>query len=311
MKAFVISVDTPQSRAQAHSLMKSLKNEGVDPELVDGILGKALSTKEMTALATPMCSWMCTPAMIGIGASHIQVWKTVVNRNIDNALVLEDDAHLAPNFGATLRKALEDVPKDYHILLAGCFACSLKMPHHQTYGHGTISDVAMFGGTHAYVVSQQGAQFLLENNPKVGSHIDWQMWTTPGLKVYKLAKDIADQSMDDSATSSQKSFPYILNDLASFPLTKNVPLHYFLNVESSRLGTYKHHIKLAPLHTLFFAAGFAFGTKWPRAYWLGLAGIDVAYGIWLGRSLDPIDISVKCALFGLGAVASTWYHRGL
>lgn len=300
MKAFIISVDTPQSRRQARALENQLRQQHFEPELVDGVMGKRLSTEEMTTLATPLCSWTCTPATIGIGASHIKAWKEVANRGLDAALVFEDDAHLEPDFAPALRKALDDVPSDYHVLLAGCFACSLKMPYHRE--HGTVSDVGMFGGSHAYVVSQQGARFLLKNNPKTSFHIDWQMWTTPGLKLYKINRDIARQNMDDSATSSMTGFPYILNDAAKFPITKNVPLQYFFNVGLYRLGTYDAHIDLAPMHALFFAAGF-FNT-WRVAYWLGLFTVDMAYGSWRCRRLDIADVAFKCALFGLGSALS-------
>jgi glycosyl transferase family 25 len=188
---------------------------------VAGVDGKRLDAERVKEVANTACEWACTPGMVGCGASHINIWKRVVEENMPYAIVLEDDALLAPDFVEVAKAALRDVPDDYHLLLLGCFNCSeasqalirgardalRSTPAPKRPAPSGLREIVMFSGTHAYVVSRSGAQFLLASRGgKVSYHIDFQMATTPGLKMWGLNSDIARQ--EDMSTSLTASFGY-------------------------------------------------------------------------------------------------------
>lgn len=55
---------------------------------------------------------------IGCFASHLESWKYIIENNLDNVLILEDDAMLENNFVEKLQYSMHHIPKDYDIFFA-------------------------------------------------------------------------------------------------------------------------------------------------------------------------------------------------
>jgi len=58
-------------------------------------------------------------------------------------------------------------------------------------------------GTHAYMVSQKGAQRLLKDLPKACYHVDLTAWALPDLKLYCAVDQLATQDFDAESTVSK------------------------------------------------------------------------------------------------------------
>src|SRR5262245_49374352 len=56
-----------------------------------------------------------TPAQIGCSASHLAIMRAIVDRNIDAAIVLEDDAVLPANLCALVNEVLAALPAGWDI----------------------------------------------------------------------------------------------------------------------------------------------------------------------------------------------------
>ena len=103
-----------------------------------------------------------SPARIGVWLSHVLCWKQVIENSWQCALILEDDVAM-PCLNNVLWKQLTRV--------------AVPMLNHRKL-HAILLgwDFESSSGTHAYLISQSGAQTLLKMYEEQGilQAIDWQ-----------------------------------------------------------------------------------------------------------------------------------------
>ena len=300
MKAFVISMETPQGRERLAKMRERCAREGIEFEHVPGVDGKTLSREDLKALATPRCEAMCTPAMMGCALSHISCWQRLRDSPTDEMfLILEDDAVLVEGFVDKMHAALRDVPDGWHVLLLGCFLCNPDLQDIASGGtaarHGCTRDISAFSGTHAYIISKAGAAHMLDGRQgRVDFHIDIQMHRTPGARIYAVDEDLAIQ--EDMSTSSTASFGFpgsINAGLSKIKNSKNVCCAYIMNGTYMRLGQYGSHVEVTPWWVVLLVLGIA-GFPWQ---WLAIfVAVDTA----LFPPRKPVDTLAKTGAFVLG-----------
>lgn len=287
MKTFIISMDTPNGQTRLAKLTQQCMAEGLDDiERIVGVGGENVPPEDISE----MCQTFCSPGMIGCGISHIKCWRTVVEQNLPYALILEDDAYLLPNFRRKMMAVLLDMPEDYHMLLLGCFLCEKSMPTNKEQ----IRSVKNFAGTHAYIVSQKGARFLVENIPKVTYHIDVHIARLPDIRLYATKTNLAVQNGENTSTNTYVGFPGSLNSvLKKIKDGDNMSLSHYLNSAYFRLGTMKQHVIITPLVLLFVILGFL-GVPWE---YMALYSVsDIA----LYPPSSLMDPATKLAFYVLG-----------
>ena len=291
MKTFIISMDTPNGRSRLAKLREQCAKEGLDDiQHIEGVDGKTAPQENVGKL----CQIFCTSVMIGCGLSHMRFWNEVVRQDLPYALVLEDDAVLLPNFKARMMAAIHHVPNDHHILLLGCFVCGMSKPA-AVDGKG-VRDMRRkhFGGTHAYIVSQKGARFLVNNVPRVNYHIDVQLARVPGIRIYATKTNLAVQNGEDTSSNAELGFPVALNGLLSKIKDRDeMSLAFYLNAAIARVGTMKHHVTITGIVLLFFLLGIL------RVPWTYIAIYSVGDMAFYppGSLKDPMT---KLAFYGLG-----------
>ena len=119
-------------------------------------------------------------AVTGCALSHLGLWWKLANEHpdIENYLILEDDAKLRPGWEAQWKAAVDDIPEDYDIIYLG----GVLPPNREMFeGAGKqrvndsfcrIADNKMWGQTtptryfhfcaYAYVLSRRGAEKIME-----------------------------------------------------------------------------------------------------------------------------------------------------
>lgn len=276
MKALVLSLDDAKYR----HVEQQCKKLGIECEKMPGIRGSSLASEDLNALnVNSMCQYACTPAMIGISLGHMAMWKKAVESGDAYTMILEEDVEFGDPKESVMdlvEDALRQGPADMHVLLLACFNCPTldksDAPVKKTY---------IFGGTHAYIVTQKGAQFLVENVPKVLNHIDVHMSFIPGLKLYQMKKHVAGQDFTESSTASY-----------GFPNT--VPW-YWTHAAFLRLGSYHSHVTVNPWSIVMLFMGYL-GAPW--LYVIGAYAVDAI----VSRTvLDPRDVLVKFGFFAVGS----------
>lgn len=117
LTAFVITLR--RSLERAGQVTKLLDQCPVPCSVWDAVDGSMLSPAEQSAvyqhrLHSPAYPFILRPGEIGCFLSHRGLWRTMVERSITQALVLEDDVELLPNFAESLNFAAGHAgPCDY------------------------------------------------------------------------------------------------------------------------------------------------------------------------------------------------------
>jgi len=219
---WVVNLDKSIDRWEKAKAM--FTEEGVTADRFPATLGKAMTEEELRENTTFGARYFCTAGMIGCFMSHRRIWERVIKEGIPAAAALEDDVVIYPNFNERLTKLLEELPADWDVCLlgaVGCIAVEQEPMHMKVYGLLTgggrkspgktrsISENVYVpykpAGTHAYIVSQQGAKKLLERLPKARYHVDLSAWSIKDLNLYAAKQFLATQAFDEEDTTVSKA----------------------------------------------------------------------------------------------------------
>jgi len=269
MKAFVINLDRAPHKFQR--ICDRLRAAGIeDIERIEAVDARALTKRDISEISTKTCATFCPREAIAISASHMTAWKRVLESGDDHAMIFEDDAVVVADFLRSVTRLLRDVPKDFDVLLLGCFGlcdpARKGLARHLAPGsmknslvHDSRRSVfapELFAGTHAYIVSKKGCEKLLQRIPKARFHIDWTIASEHAhVNIYAARSDIAFQEhMDDSGTATHRGFPGSVSSvLWNVRGAKGIPWGYYADVRFLRLGT--DAVVLSPWHVILFVTG--------------------------------------------------------
>ena len=99
---------------------------------------------------------------IGATLSHYNIWKKIIDENINMAIIIEDDMHLMSNFYDSLQKEIEKYNKEFDILNLG-------------YLKNYFSDIdnsKFYFGAGCYVVSKDACEILCKHVFPIDTHVD-------------------------------------------------------------------------------------------------------------------------------------------
>lgn len=155
---------------------------------------------------TPYEKGKLTLGELGCLISHVEGWKCTTT----TTLIMEDDIYLHPDFPAEVKILLNEVPKDFDLLLLGRNLFSEKEVERATTGKSIsmhILEPEWIGyGAHCYLVSPKGAEKLLEMYPDFQRQTD-VLFSDKGLKVYvsKVLLAIPINVADSDTINAKKS----------------------------------------------------------------------------------------------------------
>jgi len=132
----------------------------------------------------------------GCASSHVRVWRDMVAKGYETALVFEDDVQLLPNFKTKLEGILEDAPSEWDMIFLG---------HLTPIRKRKVSEKLFEGqplGTHAYLINIECARKISVFDPKlIRIGIDFQLNRFP-IRILCTKEILASQG----DISSEKGF---------------------------------------------------------------------------------------------------------
>lgn len=170
------------------------------------------------------CKVIC-PADSAIGClmAHRQVWEYMIQKGMPCIAVFEDDVRFAENFADVFPKAFAELPVEWDLLYLGCQTCAdttwmdgiicAGFQKMKTYSPHLVIPPIMIGAE-AYIISQRGAQKLLEWTRNDGFHLDFLISKhKDSLEYFSVFPQVAYQSADEHATSANTTVaPVLLNE---------------------------------------------------------------------------------------------------
>lgn len=105
MKIFVINLESEQSRMQ--KIKQQLDSLGLEFERFPAVMGRELTQSQISELYDPQKAVQelgreLRLAEIGCSASHMAIYRKIVDENIPISLIIEDDAIISPQIKALL-----------------------------------------------------------------------------------------------------------------------------------------------------------------------------------------------------------------
>lgn len=196
-------------------IARQLQAHGLEFEFVEAIRGSALTPQERERCVDDVVKIQqhlgrsLTDSEIGCALSHLRVYEIMRHRGIDQALVLEDDARLLPEFGAMVAAL---TPLSVDIMLLGYPKLSndeiawarwfdpIKVIDCLSSGHRYgVSPRKGHLGMVGYVLSGHAAQELRELNWPVYTVADDHPYFSTRLKIghlrpYAVTEDMSHES---------------------------------------------------------------------------------------------------------------------
>ena len=256
MKAYVISLQDASGKTRLAALKHRVSHmNGLDLVLEPAVKGSAIDPRGVGHMTTLSCGLTCTPAIVGIARSHMNVWKKVRDGPDDMAIVFEDDVVPVDDFNSAVEDAIQEAGH-FHVLNLGCFLCDFRRRRDPV----GVRDVSFFAGAHAYVITKEGAELLLRHyDNKIVTHIDTMMSMAVmyGLRVKATNRLLATQDgHETSSNSTTNAFPAIIDDLLRrVEAIPGIDLSFYVNTNHARLGTWDRHVSIDTGMILAFVLG--------------------------------------------------------
>lgn len=226
--------------------VEKLKYVGIESILFNAVDGNNMNAMDRLNYISPFYSPIATYCSMGCAMSHMKVWETFLQTNIDYAFIMEDDVIFHERNCKTYIENLIEQSQDFDILMLGYFKSIIfDIVLYPLFG---TSNICL--GTHAYIISRTGAQKLLkELKGNVWCPIDFQIqWLVSKEKITrKLAENrvIFQTSTDELklSTNIQNISPlFLYRFLGKFYVDKYLRLSYLFYGAIIRFGNYNINI---------------------------------------------------------------------
>ena len=162
-RTFIINLKRDIERRE--KVEKQLKKENIiNYEFITGIDGQNgdLENYSFNILQDwnePFTRKTITKGECGCALTHYNIWKKIVQENIEHCLILEDDIIIANNFNSKLQEKLDNI-SNFDLLYVG----RRPLSKNEIIVNTHIIKAKYSYGMHAYILSITGARKLLEYN---------------------------------------------------------------------------------------------------------------------------------------------------
>lgn len=170
MKTYIINLE--RSKVRRKHIIGEAERCGLDYELVKAVDGSQLTDEELDRLCDmeqvrKHPNWLF-PGAIGCALSHYDVYKKIIENDIDVALVLEDDVYLPDNLPDLLESIKKEIrPSEvislYYMSFAPCQLSkkgkvSLANNYHLYYPVSVTQVISTAG----YIITKKAARTLAD-----------------------------------------------------------------------------------------------------------------------------------------------------
>lgn len=198
MRTFVVNLDKDVSKFR--SVSRRLGEIGVRFERFPAVLGKDLSTDELSASVNTFRIWCAIGRRLELGElgcalSHLGVYRKMISEDVEIACVLEDDVICDERFP-------EQVVRTEHFLKCNSpRVVLLSDRHHSNVGEWCVRPSAGDWGTFAYMLNLSAARAILSANFPIQRPCDhWHRWRLAGrIELYHAYPTVCDY--DHTVTS--------------------------------------------------------------------------------------------------------------
>lgn len=118
---------------------------------------------KITTTPVPPADFTLTPPIKANGLEHVHIYNTIVEKNLDFAIVLEDDAILVENFTDRLNNILNTLPEDWDVIYLsnGCQGRPILTKNGNS--EFVISEKRQSWTASGYMLNKESARLFVDN----------------------------------------------------------------------------------------------------------------------------------------------------
>ena len=195
MKTFVVNLERSVERKKAMDQLLSGFPQ-LDVEYISAVDGKALQSQEQEELFDSdrfarTTRKIVRPGEIGCTLSHQKCYQEILKRNIDVALILEDDIVIEDGFAECLSEvySLLDTENPTIVLLSGWYWFSQLKNVNNCLCLANVTDAYL---THAYALNKAAAKLMIDKRPWYVAD-SWKMFRNRGIQIWGIHPHVVDQ----------------------------------------------------------------------------------------------------------------------
>jgi glycosyl transferase family 25 len=185
---------------------------------------------------------------ISCAEAHLRIYKYIVNKNISNAIIMEDDCNPSKFLKDWLGLNLELFKKKYDLIqLYHSFGIVYKKPTEITSRKFSLHR-ACFNIPYAtcYQITKNACNYIIKRNKKISFAADWPInFTTGKIRQYVILPQLAFLETNHMSTSFQKikwkRFSMFNSIKKKIPFYNFLTAIYFLFHVPYFLGLYKNY----------------------------------------------------------------------
>jgi GR25 family glycosyltransferase involved in LPS biosynthesis len=188
----IYCINLERSTKRRESALQEFEREGLEVEFFPATDGKVEAPENI----------FLTDAEWGCAMSHVRIWRDIVEKGYETALIFEDDVTLNTNFVSKLEKVLDNLPPDWDFVNLG--AESISRVDYKNYTDNL--KVGQSLTTHAYLIHSSHARNISVINPNhLKDPIDTFLYRYPSYNLH-LSKPIALQRNNDSIIGIARTY---------------------------------------------------------------------------------------------------------
>jgi len=238
---------SPERRALITEHLDSL---GLDHELIAAVDGRALSPSDLAASydasrAIAQIGRELTRAEVGCCLSHLGLYRRQVEQGLDEVVILEDDAVVAPEFLEIMRRR-DALPPDWELVsfFRGDTLVSYWGRRALDGRHRCVKFASIAWGAVGYLLRQSGARKLLTHGLPVHMEADRLIGggVPTGVRLYGLDPPCI---RERAAGREHSTMPENYALRPQWPKKGDFPLHHWL-MHRSRVGLIHFYQKCNP-----------------------------------------------------------------
>ncbi|WP_374446884.1 glycosyltransferase family 25 protein [Providencia sp.] len=167
----VFIINLKESSERRMKMQAQLDETKLKYEFINAVNGKDLSETELKEIVYDYPNCMLSKGEIGCALSHLLIYKKMANENIEQALILEDDATLPHNIEAVISKTqrIDKLTKP-NIYLLSCVDSYIKNQKIDD----NVFKVYQAIRSHAYIINKKAAKRLISFQTPIKYEAD--MW---------------------------------------------------------------------------------------------------------------------------------------
>ena len=167
-------------------------------EWFSAVDGMTLSSKDITNYCPHSYlnnRWELTHSEIGCFESHRRIWKIIIEKELNHALIFEDDIYLVPSFLSQIASIIES-GLEYDLVKLDTWNMAIRVGALDSYIYRIQIRPLMSQacGAGAYLISRQGCITLVDRSKEYCTQLDCFItdnWTKE--RIYQLVPSLAVQ----------------------------------------------------------------------------------------------------------------------